>query len=259
MELPRYEVYALRYGTLPDRSSRQNYLHADGHDGPMPLDFFIWLVVGHGRTIVVDTGFGPRGAERRGRRYLCTPVEALRSVGVETDDVGDVILTHMHYDHAGNTGDFGRARFHVQDSEMAFCTGRCMCHDYFRAPMEAEDVVQAVRFLYAGRLAFHEGMGEVAPGVTVHHIGGHTRGLQIARVHTRRGWVVLASDGTHFWGNIRGRNPFPLVTDVAQSLNGYDIIESLADGPSHIIPGHDPEVLTSFPRWRNNPNVVRLD
>lgn len=142
---------------------------------------------------------------------------------------------------------------------MAFCTGRCMCQDLFRIPMAVEDVIQAVRFVFSGRMQFHDGVGTIAPGITVHRVGGHTKGLQVVRVNTRRGWVMLASDGTHFWDNIRTRNPFPVITDAVQSLTAYEIIEGLADGPEHIIPGHNPQVLLCFPTFPGIADVVRLD
>ena len=108
-------------------------------------------------------------------------------------------------------------------------------------------------------MRFHDGTAEIAQGITLHLIGGHSGGLQVVRVHTARGWVVLASDATHFWANIRTRSPFPIVVDMARMLEGYDIVESLADGPDHIIPGHDPLVLSRFPSVPGMRDVVRLD
>lgn len=86
----------------------------------------------------------------------------------------------------------------------------------------------------------HEGEYELRPGVTVHWVGGHTRGLQIVRVHTRRGWIVLASDASHYLDNLRKRSPFPIVADAGQMLNAYELVERLAESPGHIIAGHDP-------------------
>jgi glyoxylase-like metal-dependent hydrolase (beta-lactamase superfamily II) len=90
------------------------------------------------------------------------------------------------------------------------------------------------------RVAFQNGAYELRDGISVHLVGGHTRGLQIVRVHTQRGWIVLASDASHYLENIQKRSPFPIVIDVEDMLNGYDLIEKLADSPQHIIPGHDP-------------------
>ena len=90
-------------------------------------------------------------------------------------------------------------------------------------------------------------------------VSGHSVGLQVVRVPTRRGWIVLASDATHFWANIRTRSPFPIVVDMAKMLEGYQIVESLADGPDHIIPGHDPLLLARFPCVPGQSDVLRLD
>jgi glyoxylase-like metal-dependent hydrolase (beta-lactamase superfamily II) len=93
----------------------------------------------------------------------------------------------------------------------------------------------------------------------VHLIGGHSGGIQSIRVPTKRGWVVLAGDATHLWGNIRKRMPFPVVVDVARMLKGFDILNGLADGPDHVIPGHDPLILKRFPPVGGNTEIVRVD
>ncbi|WP_035692498.1 N-acyl homoserine lactonase family protein [Azospirillum halopraeferens] len=257
MGLPEYEVYALRYGVM-DRRVADNFLNraaVDGHDGPMPLDFFLWAIVGDGRTVVVDTGFGDLVAERRARRMIRHPVAMLEALGIDAAVVPDVIITHLHYDHAGNLDRFPAATFHIQDAEMAFATGRCMCHGVLRHTFEVEDVVQMVRHVYAGRVRFHDGDAELAPGITLHRIGGHTAGLQSVRVHTARGWVVLASDAAHYYANLDG-NPFPLVHDVAAMLEGHRRLKEMAPTPAHVVPGHDPLVLARYPRHPAAPDDI---
>jgi glyoxylase-like metal-dependent hydrolase (beta-lactamase superfamily II) len=122
-----------------------------------------------------------------------------------------------------------------------------MCHAPLRAPYDAGDVQAMVGKLFAGRVVYHDGTAELAPGVTVHRVGGHTRGLQVVRAHTRRGWVVLASDAAHFYANWLERRPFPIVENVAAYLDAFATIEALADSPQHVIPGHDPKVLSLYP------------
>jgi glyoxylase-like metal-dependent hydrolase (beta-lactamase superfamily II) len=258
-EIPAYEILALRYGIFDGRIAAQNYLMPDDHMAPDPLDFLVFAIRGGGRTIVMDTGFNPVSAKRRGRELLCTPAAALRNAGIDAAEVRDVILTHMHWDHAGGMEYFPKAMFHLQESEMAYCTGRCMCQPFLRRPFDVDDVQSAIRALYADRIRFHDGTVEIAPGITLHLIGGHSGGIQSVRVPTQRGWVVLAGDAVHLWGNIRKRNPFPVVVDVARMLRGYEILESLADGPDHIIPGHDPLILRRFAAHGGNKEIVRLD
>ena len=55
--------------------------------------------------------------------------------------IRDVVITHLHYDHAGNLNLFPNARFHLQDREMQFATGRHMCMGCMRGAFDVEDVV----------------------------------------------------------------------------------------------------------------------
>jgi glyoxylase-like metal-dependent hydrolase (beta-lactamase superfamily II) len=243
-----WQVYALRYGTH-ERTVRDNFLMpVDPHDGLMPLDFFVWLVRSADREIVIDTGFGPETARKRGRHISRAVGQALKALDTVADAVRDVVITHLHYDHAGNLDLFPNARFHLQDREMAFATGRHMCSGCLRYAFEVEDVVGMVRAVYADRVVFHDGDDEVAPGVTVHRVGGHTEGLQMVRVLTQRGPVVLASDASHYYANMRLENPYPVVFDVGAMVQGWRMARRLADGAEdRIIPGHDPEVRRRYP------------
>ena len=173
----------------------------------------------------------------------------------------NVIVTHLHYDHCGNHDVFPRATYHLQDDEMAYATGRCMCHPVIRIPFEADDVVAMVRKVFAGRVRFHDGPWEMAPGITVHKIGGHSKGLQCIRVRTRRGHVVLAADASHLYAHINEGRVFPVTYNVGDVLEGYETIKRLADSSDHIIPGHDPEVASRYPAARDGLDTfaMRLD
>src|ERR1700758_724291 len=122
-----HEVYAIRYGHHPRRSP-ENFIGGDPHDMLQPLDYFVWAIVGAEGTIIVDTGFDEAMARRR-QREITKPVrDGLAALGVAADSVASVIISHMHYDHCGNHELFPNARYHLQDREMGFVTGRCMCH-----------------------------------------------------------------------------------------------------------------------------------
>ncbi len=257
-----WQVIALRYAEN-ERNAGANFLMpvADAHDA-MPMDYFVWLLRGpDGREILVDTGFDGETAARRGRTILRPVDECLRAIGSDPDRIGDVVLTHLHYDHAGNLGLFPKARFHIQDREVAFATGRHMCAHCLRHPFEVEDVVRLIRAVYAERVTFHDGEGEVAPGVTLHHVGGHSDGLQMVRVATSRGPLVLASDASHYYANMQRGNPFPIVYDLGAMVGGWKRALALAEGDeSLVIPGHDPIVRTRFPELPGTAReALRLD
>ena len=259
-----YEVYAIKYAHHRRRAA-ENFIGGppggDAHDGPMPLDYFVWLVRGEGRELLVDTGFSAAMAAKRGRDHLRCPTEGLKLMGTKASDVRDVVITHLHYDHVGNFDLFPAATLHLQDLEMRYATGRYMCHDCFRGAFEVEDVVGMVRRVYEGRVRFHDGDAQLMPGVSLHLVGGHTMGLQAVRVATRRGAVVLASDASHLYANMEQVRPFPIVWSVADMVEGYRRLRELAQSPGHIIPGHDPLVLERYPAPRADLQgiVARLD
>ena len=246
MSEPTYEIYAVRYAHH-DRRASENFIGGDPHDGPMPLDYFVWVIKGNNSLWAVDTGFDAAMARQRQRNFLADPAETLRKIDIDAGKVGDVIFSHMHYDHCGNHKLFPNARYHLQDKEMAYATGRCMCHAAMRGPFDVEDVTAMVRRVYEGRVQFHDGDSELAPGITVHLVGGHTMGLQAVRVRTKRGWVVLASDASHFYANMEQGRPFPIVYNVPDMLDGHAKCYALASSREHVIPGHDPLVLKRYP------------
>ena len=241
-----WQIHAIRYAHLTRRSP-DNFIGGDSHDTPMPLAYYVWLLRNGARSVLVDTGFGAAMAARRGRSLLRPVAEGLAALGVTPAAVGDVIITHMHYDHAGNVPLFPTARLHLQASEMAFATGPAMTHALLRQAYEVDDVVALVRRVHEGGVCFHDGSAEVAPGLEVHHVGGHTRGLQCVRVRTRRGWMVLASDASHFYAHMEQDRAFPIVHDVEKLLAGYRTLRRLASSADHVIPGHDPLVMERYP------------
>jgi len=245
--VPEYKVFALRYATH-ERFRRDNFMAGgDPHDGPMPLDYFVWAIRGGGATWLVDCGFNEAMARRRARRFLRCPIRSLAALGIAPSQVKDVILTHLHYDHAGNLDLLPSARIHLQERELRYATGCHMCKPVFRAAFEADDVVHVVRAVHADRVRFCARETALAPGLETHLVGGHTDGLQVVRVHTRRGWLVLASDASHFYENMEREAPYPIVFHVGDMVAGWDRIARLADSPRHVIPGHDPDVRRRYP------------
>jgi glyoxylase-like metal-dependent hydrolase (beta-lactamase superfamily II) len=245
--LTDWKVLAIHYGTAVRPVGELGLEAGDPHDAPGRIEYFVWLIRHGERLILVDTGFSPQEAERRGRTMLIHPVEALRQLGISASSITDVVITHLHYDHAGNLADFPEALFHLQDREMAYGTGRCMCHDRLRRPFAVDAVVDAVRLTFSGRVCFHDGNGEIMEGLTIHLVGGHSRGLQVVRLDDGNDVVVIASDALHFQRYLEHDDVFPLFADYADVLEGYRTLRELSGPSGVLVPGHDPAVLTSFP------------
>lgn len=253
-----WQVHALKYADRNARTRADSFIFDDNHDAPHAMDYFIWVLRRGAEVILVDTGYDEAEAKDRDRPIRMDPREALAPLGIKPEDITQLIVTHLHYDHAGGLYLFPNATIHLQEAEMAYATGACMCHDTLRMPFTADHICEAVKRVYSGRCIFHDGDGQVADGVTVHCLGGHSRGLQAVRVRTEAGWLCLASDAAHYYENFQARKPFPIVVDLQNMLDGFTRLHQLASDPKLIVPGHDPLVRSLFPQ--DGPDhIFRLD
>lgn len=253
-----YEPYAIRYATRAGRYSSENFIVNAWSDGgssaESPIDYYFWVIKNDTRVIVVDTGFTRKEADIRRQlsggvwdpQFFCDPAEAVQMLGIDPASVTDVVLTHLHFDHAGSLSAFPSARFHIQEREVAYATGPNMAHQFLNSAYSPDHLKEFIDLLYSNRVVFHDGDAVLAPGVSLHPLPGHTLGLQGVRVATRRGHVLLASDSTHFYVNFESNSPFPIVADVVSMMKSFARLYSLADSKDHIIPGHDPLVRTKY-------------
>lgn len=247
MSLPEYEIYAVKYA---ERMGTRGgiFMDADPHDAPLGMDYFVWALKSSERTIVVDVGMNRAEGERRGRTFLRCPTEGLKLIGIDHNEVQDVVISHMHYDHAGNLDLFPNARFHIQDNEMAYVTGRAMTHKRLRHSFCLPDVIQMVSMVYGDRVEFHDGDEPLCPGVNLHAMPGHCRGLQSLTVNTAaRGTVVVASDAAHYYEGFLDEQIFMTHENIYGMVESYRKLRRLAPSDDHIIPGHDPEVMKRYP------------
>lgn len=253
-----WSITALKYAERNSRTRADSFLDDDHPAAPHGMDYFTWVLDNGQRQIVVDTGYEAEEGARRGRPILRDPASALTALGLDPERVDTVIITHLHYDHAGGLTRYPAAKFHMQAAEMAFATGPCMCDPTLQAPFTAEHVCDMVRHIYSGRVIFHEGDAQVAPGVTVHRVGGHSRGLQVVRVMTPVGPVCLASDAAHYYENFETGKLFPIVVDREDMLTGFKLIVDLAEDAGRVIPGHDPLVRDRYPAFGTSGFAFRL-
>lgn len=242
-----FEVYALQYARREAVRSEHFYGHDPRGGQAMPMDYFIWAAVSPQSVVVIDAGFTPAVAQRRGRIHLASPVDLLAGIGVTAASVQHAVITHLHYDHTGYVSAFPAARFVLQEAEMAFWTGRHAGRGEFSRLCEPDDLAFLVRANVAGRVHQVSGDHQVVPGLTVHHVGGHTPGLQVVRIRTARGPVVLASDASHYDANLDEDRPFAIVHTLPGMYDAFDRVRELAGDRGLIIPGHDPGVRERFP------------
>ncbi len=240
-------MYAVRYAHRADKTRDQHFVEADaGSPARMPMDYFCWFARNDQHTVVIDTGFKSTAPRGQVCEYLGSPVAALEALGVEAADVEHVVLSHLHWDHVGNVDAFSRARFVIQETEMAFWTGRWAGRGQFGKLCDPGDLSYLVRANLAGRVTWADGDAEVVPGISVHLVGGHTPGIQVTRVATPRGNVVLAADAAHYYDNIEHDRPFRTLYSLQGMYAAFDRIHALATDASCIVAGHDPAVLERY-------------
>ena len=253
-----YEVFALEYARMK-RTSRDFYLrNPDPHEGPREIAYYVWVIRNANRTVVVDLGFDERVAKERGRTLLRHPVEALKAIGVDPDKVETVIITHMHYDHAGTAASFPNAEFVLQEREVAYCTGKAMRYPATRGSFDVVHVKDVIDANFQSRVKFVDGDREILPGISVHLIGGHSGGLQVVRVATKDGPLVLASDSAHFYDTVAEHNPFPIIVNLPEMVAGWETLFELGAPSERIVPGHDPLVAELYPKHPDDDMTVIL-
>jgi glyoxylase-like metal-dependent hydrolase (beta-lactamase superfamily II) len=244
--IAEYEIYALKYAERQADLSTFMMTAEPGREA-ITIDYFVWLLQGGPEPILVDTGFTPEIARARRRKYLASPAEQLRKLGVNAADVKKVLITHLHWDHFGGFSLFPNATFYLQTKEYQYWTGPIMRFRAAQGLVEAADMAELVRLNMQGRVHFVDGVEEVVPGISLHYVGGHTAGIQVARVNTRKGHAVVASDASHLFRNLEENTPTSLITNLPEMFSAFETIRGLSSGPNLWFPGHDPAVLQRFP------------
>jgi glyoxylase-like metal-dependent hydrolase (beta-lactamase superfamily II) len=256
-DAPQYEVYAIRYAVIPDFPVAGLVAGAD-KDRRLDIAMMVWLVRGAVRNILVDSGFyRPQFFRSWTVRDFVRPDEAVARAGVKPEEITDVILSHAHWDHADGADLFPKAQIWMQKDEYGYYTGAAWQPGGKHGGIDPDDVVMFVRMNMAGRLHFADGDQEILPGIRVYTGGRHTFASQYVSVPTRSGTVVLASDNMYLYENLEKHAPVAQTFDAESNLRAQDRMKTIAGKPELIVPGHDPAVMTRFPKFAEG--VVRID
>ncbi len=243
---PSYEVYGIRYATIPN--FRVSSL-IQGADTTRRLDIamMVWLLKGSdGRNVVVDAGFHRADFVTRWKpTNFVPPSEALERAGVKADDVTDVIISHIHWDHLDGIDLFPKARVWIQREEFEYHLDSA--GTVRNRAIDAGDAKILAEIARRGRLMLVDGDAkEIIPGITVYTGGKHTYASQFAAVKSGANTVVVASDNLYLYENLARRVPIAQTLDAASNVKAQGRMLSLASDPRLIVPGHDPEVFARF-------------
>lgn len=243
-------VSILKYGTRRGRKSEVylNWNIYGRNDEPIGMDYFVWLIETPSERIVVDTGFSKAGGENRQRTFLAQPIEALAVLGVDPEDAPEVLVTHAHYDHIGNLNAFPKSRVTIAQAEWEFWTSGMENRAQFHHSVEDAELDELRRVESQGRLRTFREVIEIAPGVRMRKVGGHTPGQSIVMVDTADGTVALASDAVHYYEEYEEDFPFAFVADLPAMYAGFDLLHEMERNGEveHVVSGHDPDTLSRF-------------
>jgi glyoxylase-like metal-dependent hydrolase (beta-lactamase superfamily II) len=255
---PQYEIYAIRYATLPGFPVSELVPDA-GADRKLDIAMMIWLIRGNGRNVLLDSGFyHDRFFKDWHVNNFVKPSEMLKPLGLKPEDITDVIISHMHWDHADGMDLFPNARIWIQKDELQYYAGEAWQTKEAHDGIDADDVLTLVKLNTQGRVGMVDGDAkEILPGITCYTGGRHTYASQYIGVNTSAGTVVLASDNMYLYENLEKHVPIAETLDAASNLRAQDRMKQIASRPGLIIPGHDPAVIAKFPNVA--PGIAKIE
>jgi glyoxylase-like metal-dependent hydrolase (beta-lactamase superfamily II) len=263
---PVYEVFAIRYASIPGFPVNALIAGADPQR-KLSIAMTIWLIRGNGHNILVDSGFyHPQFFTQFKVESFIKPSEAVGQPGImpagqpalTAEDITDVVITHMHWDHADGMDLFPKARIWLQKDEYTYYTGEAWQSRRTHGGIDPDDVLAIVKLNLGGRVALVNGDAQqIFPGITCYTGGKHTFQSQYLGVNTKAGTVILASDNMYLYENLEKHVPIAQTLDAASNLRAQDRMKQLAASPRLIVPGHDPAVVEKFPKVSES--IVRIE
>jgi glyoxylase-like metal-dependent hydrolase (beta-lactamase superfamily II) len=257
-EADKYDVYAVRFATLANFPVSSLVAGAD-RARRMDIAMTIWVLKGvDGRIALVDSGFHREQYFRQFTvRDYVKPSEAIAPLGLKPEDVTDIFLTHMHWDHAGGVDLFPSARVWIQKDEYDYYTSDAWQSRTTHGGIDADDVLEIVKRNTQGKVSFVRGDDDTSLSGIGFGVGGkHTWQSQFVTVQLRERVAVVASDNMYLYENLDAHAPIAQTLDATSNLRAQDRMRSIASEPRLLIPGHDPAVFTRFPKVTDR--IVRI-
>ncbi len=212
-----------------------------------------------GETILIDTGFESAGSMTgAGFADFVRSDLLLQRFGYAPDSIDKIVLTHMHFDHAGNFHRFPNARIFLQRYEYEAWkqviaqhdTSKVTKADWAFSSLNLNDFDILERAIDEGRVEFLDGDAEIATGITCRLAKDtHTFGSQWVEVASNRGRYVVAGDCCYTFENLNRMwppgytqgNPWNMLREFnrMKDVAGQDL--------ARLIPGHDIELFSRYP------------
>jgi len=234
MKIGKYDIYPVEtgrfvldggsmFGIIPKTLWSKSYPSDDENRIEMALRAL--LIKGDGHNILVDTGFGNKISDKQRKIFKIdygkyNPESSLRKLDLEAKDITDVILTHLHFDHAGGStykeGDehkpvFQEAVHYVQKTHYEWALEPS---EKDKGSFHEEDFMPVAE---EGNLRLVEGQAMILPDIDVIISDGHTKGQQLVKISDEENTLLFCGDliptAAHVHlPYIAGYDNFPLTT-----------------------------------------------
>ena len=240
---PFEKVWCLQFAVAP-KAPLSALLAGAPRDATLDLPFVICVARSPEHVVVLDSGFVNRKlGEGYGVRDWVEYAPLLAEVGVSAEEVDFVTLSHLHFDHAGRTSRFPKAKFVVQRRELEFAAAAMPHNSAARNAFVAEDVVSLVQLNWQGRVLLVDGDVEgLIPGLDVHLTPGHTAGTMTVCLDTVKSRVCYSSDAVYTYRNLDEDIPLGLALDSFEAVESFKKIRRIVQG-GVLIPGHEPRIF----------------
>ena len=246
--LPIYEIYAVKYAG-PLISSVAMVLWNTEWEKKIERNYYIWVIKGDSKTLIVDCGVAPALAKERQIPGYVNPVEVLARLGIDASKVKRVVITHVNFDHISGIELFPNATFYIQEKEFNF---------WIKDPIAkkppflklSDPVGNAYLAKLEGteRLILIKGDQVIFPGIELLLAPGHTPGLQAVAVNTAKGTAIVGSDCAHIFRNYEEEIPSCFIIDMVSWMKTYDKLKSRVSSFDLLFPGHDMKMSTQYPK-----------
>jgi glyoxylase-like metal-dependent hydrolase (beta-lactamase superfamily II) len=240
---PFEKVWCVQFAVAPD-APLSAVLAGAPKDATLDLPFAMCVARSPGRVVVLDSGFVNRKlGESYGVRDQVEYGPLLAEVGVSPEEVDLVTISHLHFDHAGGTSRFPKAKFAVQRRELEFAAAAMPHNAAARGATTAEDVISLVELNWQGRVLLVDGDAEgLVPGLDAYLTPGHTAGTMTVCLDTVKGRVCYSSDAVYTYRNLDEDIPLGLALDSFEAVESFKKIRRILRG-GVLIPGHEPRVF----------------
>ncbi len=243
-----YEIYAVKYAG-PIESSGAFIMWNKDWDKKVVRNYYIWCIKGDDHTIIVDAGVSPLMANRLKLPNYVNPADLLARIDIDNNDIENVIISHLHFDHSNGVSLFPKATFYIQQKEFDFWTGSQMARrPPFRFYLDEESNAYLKKLEGTERLQLIKGDQELFPGIKVLLTSGHSYANQSIAVNTKHGTAIIGSDCGHFFRNYQEDWPSVLIVDLVEWMKSFNKVRSQVSSLDLLFPGHDPLMTEKYPQ-----------